>query len=309
MLLGIHTYSFYMHGLGQAWAGFRLPWPRQLSTVELFDRLTDLGLDGVQLDDAVLERLDPAYVRSIGAAAKARGLFLEYNFSMDMGRNGIGRQHEIRDAIETARLLGADVLKVGLDLNRPRPLAASRFHPAVTARLKHAAQQITAAEPHLAAAGIKLAVENHCDTFAEEIIWLLDRVASPHVGACIDTVNALMVTEDPMRAVAQLAPRAFTNHFKDHRIVPQRYGCKVQGTALGEGDIDLQRACDLIKTLSPTRRIIIETEMDIPTDDKAAALAMEMDTVRRSIRYCREVLKIQVEPDERTNRPAESRIS
>ena len=37
MLLGLHTYSLYLHGIGQAWAGFELPWERQLSTFQLFD--------------------------------------------------------------------------------------------------------------------------------------------------------------------------------------------------------------------------------------------------------------------------------
>ena len=37
MKLGLHTYSLYMHGIGQAWTGFTSPWPRQLSTFQLFD--------------------------------------------------------------------------------------------------------------------------------------------------------------------------------------------------------------------------------------------------------------------------------
>ena len=47
MLLGLHTYSLYLHGIGQAWADFKLPWPRQLTTFELFDLAVDLGLDGL----------------------------------------------------------------------------------------------------------------------------------------------------------------------------------------------------------------------------------------------------------------------
>jgi len=35
MLLGLHTYSLYLHGIGQAWAGFELPWERQLLNVFL----------------------------------------------------------------------------------------------------------------------------------------------------------------------------------------------------------------------------------------------------------------------------------
>ena len=40
------------------------------------------------------------------------------------------------------------------------------------------------------------------------------------------------------------------------------------------------------------RRINIETEMEIPLDDMQTALQTELDTVKRSIRYCREELDI-----------------
>ena len=78
MRLGLHTYSLYLHGIGQDWAGFELPWERQLSTFELFDLGKELGLDGFHLDDCVLERLDPAYLTEVGAAAREKSLYLEY---------------------------------------------------------------------------------------------------------------------------------------------------------------------------------------------------------------------------------------
>jgi len=295
MLLGLHTYSFYLHGIGQAWADFKLPWPRQISTFELFEEAVRLGLDGLHLDDGVLETLDPAYLREVKAAARDHGLYLEYNFSMDLGGMGIGIQHDLAEAIATAESLGADIVKVSMDLVRPRPLAGSRFHPRVKDQMKSVAVQLKASAPAAAAAGIKIAVENHCDSFSEEILWLLDRVDHPAVGACVDTVNALMVMEDPMQAIANLAPRAYTNHFRDDRIELQRYGFKLTGAAVGEGDIDLQRAYEIIKTKSTMRRINIETEMEIPLDDMDQALRLEKDTVRRSIRYCREVLGINRE--------------
>jgi len=295
MLLGLHTYSFYLHGIGQAWADFKLPWPRQMSTFELFDEAVLMGLDGLHLDDGVLETLDPAYLQEVNAAARERGLYLEYNFSMDMGGMGIGIQHDLGEAIATAGSLGADIVKVSMDLVRPRPLAASRFHPRVKDQMKIFAAQLKASAPAAAAAGIKIAVENHCDSFSEEILWLLDRVDHPAVGACIDTVNALMVMEDPMQAIANLAPRAFTNHFRDDRIEMQRYGFKLTGAAVGEGDIDMQRAYEIFKTKSTMRRINIETEMEIPLDNMEQALRLEKETIERSIRYCREVLGIQKE--------------
>jgi hypothetical protein len=129
MKLGLHTYSLNMHGIGQAWVGFTSPWPRQLSTFQLFDLMIDLDLEGVHLDDGVLERLEPTYLQEVGSAAREAGLYLEYNFSMDRGGFGVGVQNDLIGAITTARHLGADVVKVGMDIRRPRPFAASRFHP------------------------------------------------------------------------------------------------------------------------------------------------------------------------------------
>jgi sugar phosphate isomerase/epimerase len=298
MLLGLHTYSFYLHGIGQAWADFKLPWPRQMSTFDLFDEGVKMGLDGFHLDDGVLETLDPSYLQEVKTAARERGLYLEYNFSMDLGGMGIGIQHDLDQALATACALGSDIVKVSMDLVRPRPLAASRFHPRVKDQLKSFAAQLKASAPAAAAAGIKIAVENHCDSFSEEIIWLLDRVDHPAVGACVDTVNALMVMEDPMQAIANLAPRAFTNHFRDDRIEMQRYGFKLTGAAVGEGDIDIKRAYEIIKTRSTMRRINIETEMEIPLDNMERALRLEKEAVARSIRYCREVLGIKKESPE-----------
>ena len=295
MLLGLHTYSFYLHGIGQAWADFKLPWPRQMSTFELFDETVRLGLDGLHLDDGVLENLDASYLKEVGAAARERGLYLEYNFSMDLADRGIGIQHDLDEAVATARALGADIVKVSMDLKRPHPVSASRFHPDVMEQIKSFGERLKASAPAAEAAGIRIAVENHCDSFSEEILWLLDRVDSPVVGACIDTVNALMVMEDPMQAIENLAPRSFTNHFRDDRIEFQRYGFKLTGTAVGEGDIDMQRAFEIIKTRSTMRRINIETEMDIPVDSMEKALQLEKETVKRSIRYCREVLAIKRE--------------
>ena len=292
MLLGLHTYSLYLHGIGQAWAGFELPWSRQMNTFELFDLAVRLGLDGLHLDDGVLETFEPGYLKEVASAASEKGLYLEYNFSMDFGKQGIGIQHDLPAAISTAQQIGADIVKVSMDLVRPRPVAATRFHPDIVEQMSSFAGQLQAAAPAANDAGVKIAVENHCDSFSEEILWLLDRVDRPEVGACIDTVNAMMVMEDPMQAIANLAPRAFTNHFRDDKIVFQRYGFKLTGAAVGEGDVDMRRAYELIMGAGLTDRINIETEMEIPLDDKETALREEMETIERSIRYCREELGI-----------------
>ncbi len=292
MKLGLHTYSLYLHGIGQAWAGFTLPWERQLSTFQLFDLGVTLGLDGFHLDDGVLESLDNGFLKEAGHAAKEKGLFLEYNMSLDLGGFGIGLQHDINDGISIAAALGADVVKIGMEIPRPRPRAGSLFHPQVMPFLKETARRLSAAAPAALDQGIRLALENHCDSFSKEILWVLDQVDHPSVGACIDTMNAWHMTEDPMQAIENLAPMAFTNHFRDDRIEFCRDGFRVRGAAVGDGDIDMKKAYRIIKEKAPANRINIETEMGFSLDNKAAALRKEIETIKKSIRFCREELNI-----------------
>ncbi|WP_457553111.1 sugar phosphate isomerase/epimerase family protein [Desulfobacula sp.] len=292
MLLGLHTYSLYLHGIGQAWAGFKLPWERQLTTFELFDLGIELGLDGFHLDDGVLENLEPDFLKEVGVAAKEKNLYLEYNMSLDLGHFGIGIQHDLEDGLNTALFIGADVVKVSMDLPRPRPMTGSRFHPKVMPYLKETIKKLKKTAPMAESFGIRLALENHCDSFSQEILWVLKEVNHPFVGACIDTMNAWHIGEDPMKAIENLAPVAVTNHFRDDRVDFCRDGFKVSGTAVGDGDIDMQKAYELIKDTSPTNRINIETEMGISMEDRETALNIEITTIKKSIHFCRTVLNI-----------------
>lgn len=292
MRLGLHTYSLYMHGIGQAWGGFQLPWERQLTTFELLDKGVEWGLDGFHIDDGVLETLDRNFLGEVKTAAREKHLYLEYNMSLDLGGFGIGIENDMESGLYTADALGADVLKIGMDLKRPRPRAGSRFHPKVMPYLKDTVEQFKKNAPLAKNLNIKMALENHCDTFSEEVLWVINEVDHPHVGACMDTVNAWHMTEDPARAIENLAPAAFTNHFRDDRVEYCRDGFKVSGVAVGDGDIDMKSAYELIKLKSPTNRVNIETEMGFPLDDRDTTLRLEVQTIQKSINYCRKVLHV-----------------
>jgi sugar phosphate isomerase/epimerase len=179
-----------------------------------------------------------------------------------------------------------------MDLPRPRPRAGSRFHQEVMPFLQQTADLLEKTAPMAEEYGICLALENHCDSFSEEILWVLNQVDHHYVGACIDTVNAWHIAEDPMKAIENLAPVAFTNHFRDDRVEFCRDGFRVRGVAVGDGDIDMQKAYEFIKNDSPTKRINIETEMGISLEDKDTALHLEIETIKKSIHYCRTILNI-----------------
>ncbi|MCP4417461.1 MAG: sugar phosphate isomerase/epimerase, partial [Chloroflexi bacterium] len=74
MQLGIHTYSLYHHGIAEDWAGFQLPWPKQMDIWQLMDYVVELGLKGIHLDDKAFDSLDEAHLHSVRDYASERNL-------------------------------------------------------------------------------------------------------------------------------------------------------------------------------------------------------------------------------------------
>jgi sugar phosphate isomerase/epimerase len=292
MKLGLHTYSLYHHGIAEDWADFRLPWPRQMNIWQLMDYVLELGLEGIHLDDKAFDSMDESHWHSVRDYAGERDLYLEYNFAMPSGKYDAGVQHEIEEGIAIAQAIGADVAKLGMNLSRPRPIAASKFHPEVMVQLENVVAKLKRAAPLAEKAGVRIAVENHTDAFSEEVLWVLDQVEHPFVGACVDTVNALHVTEDPITAVTNLAPRAFTNHFRDGKIVIQPDGFKLTGVVVGEGDLDMKRAYELIKENTAVNRLNVELDLKCPLDNMEEALRIEREALQKSVSFCREVLGV-----------------
>ena len=62
---------------------------------------------------------------------------------------------------------------------------------------------------------VLLAIENHKDWRVDELVDILRRLKSGHVGVCVDFGNSIALLEDPMEVVEAMAPFAFTTHVKD----------------------------------------------------------------------------------------------
>lgn len=293
MKLGMHTYTLYLWGFGQNWGIVAEPRQKVFSLIELMDRSVEWGLQGLHLTGCDLECKDDHRLAEVRAAAKERGLYLEYNFSLNEEFDP-RLTDTFEEGILIADKLGADIAKVSLDIRRPRPLYGSCFHPLVMRQLADIYDQIIDVLGLLENTGIKLALENHTETYADEIIWLIDRLNHPLVGACVDTVNSMAVLESPFDAVEKLAPYAFANHFCDHKLDRDQFGVRFHGVALGDGDIDCFRVLNTIKKVSPTDRITFEIEWDIGNDSLEVARQKQMEACLKSIKYAREVLGIGI---------------
>ena len=291
MKLGLHTYTLHLWGLGQNWGIKADPRPKKMNLIQLMDRSVEWKLDGLHITGCDLESKDDRRLQQVRAAAETRGIYLEYNFSRNEEFDP-RLTDTVVDGISIAEKLGADLAKLSLDIRRPRPLYGSCFHPRVMRQLCDAYDEILAALPLLEKTGIRLALENHTETFADEILWLIHQINHPLVGACVDTVNSMGVLENPETAVEKLAPYAFSNHFCDHKLDRDQFGIRFHGVALGDGDIDCVKTYQIIRDHSPTDRITFEIEWDMGEDSLEVAREKEMDACIRSIRYARDVLGI-----------------
>jgi hypothetical protein len=97
--------------------------------------------------------------------------------------------------------------------------------------------------------GVVLAIENHIDMFADELVEIITTIDSPYLGVCLDTANNLRMIEDPMMAIAKLAPFARASHIKDvtaKRGNPREFSFW-PSVPLGRGLIDIPETFRLLR--------------------------------------------------------------
>jgi len=296
MLLGLHTYSFHLHGMGQNWGGHQLAWQPVWDIFGLMDEAKKLGLEGLHLTAVDLGQTDDRHLRDVRRAAEERQLYLEYNFSLDASSYDPRLTNTLEEGIAISETIGSDIGKVSMDLHRPHPVCGSAFHPEVIPQLDRIARLAASAAPVAQRAGVRLCFENHTEAFSDEVLWVIHRADHTHVGACVDTNNSLMVGEDPLTAIRKLAPVAYTNHFSDHRIVFEQYGCRICGVATGTGDVPVRAAYQAIRSNTRMERLNLEVEFDPGADGPVEARRREYEAVVQSIRFAREELGVGRRP-------------
>jgi len=113
-------------------------------------------------------------------------------------------------------------------------------------------------EPVLRRHKLALGVENHKDWLTDELVDILRRIGSPHVGACVDFGNNLALLEDPLETVEKLAPYAVTTHVKDNVMAPSPAGFSLGDVALGEGVLPLERMVGVLRRHRPDIHLVLE---------------------------------------------------
>ena len=95
--------------------------------------------------------------------------------------------------------------------------------------------------------GLRLAIENHGDMRAHEILEVITRTRATNLGITLDNVNLIRVGDDMLEGTRLLAPHTLLVQLKDHRPTPDPaiWGGPVS-VALGEGVAPLEAILDIL---------------------------------------------------------------
>ena len=208
------------------------------------------GAGGIQT------RIDPALPGGparLRSQAEQYGMFVEGQGSLPAKESDLPRfENEVR-AVKEA---GADVLRTAM-------LGGRRYETLDSAEafeqfIRRSRQSLALAEPVLKRHGVRLAIENHKDYRAAELVDLIKRVGSQYVGVCVDTGNSIALLEEPMAVVEALAPWAVSVHLKDMAVKEYKEGFLLSEVPLGDGFLDLQAMVAVLRKAAPKVRFSLE---------------------------------------------------
>ena len=209
MKVGVDTYSYHRL-FGEIYPNQVDP-GRRWEFEQSIDEAIRLRVDGISLETCFMPRFDQDYLAQIKEKLDEHKMERMLAWGHPDGLEG-GRNREAAKEMErhlaTAQAVGATVMRiVGSSLmfrDEPHGPQIERISNILSESVKKAED-----------AGVRLAIENHIDFNADEILEILDRVDSDFLGVNFDSGNALRVFEDPVKAAGKLAGRTYATHIKD----------------------------------------------------------------------------------------------
>lgn len=209
-----------------------------------------IGAGGVQLN---IGKRDDEYIRKLRERLEATGMFLEGSIALPRDKDDMER---FVGEVRTAKEIGVTVLRtVMMPGRRYENFASAESFRDAAAR---AGQSLVLAEPVVARADIRLAIENHKDWLIFELLDIVKRISSKHIGVTIDAGNSIALLEEPMTVVEAYAPWAFSTHLKDMGVQEYEDGFLLSEVPFGTGFLDLKKIVATIRKARPEVRFNLE---------------------------------------------------
>jgi len=283
MKVGIDSYCYHRF-FGEVYPQ-QVPPQRKMTLEDFLDRANELEVDGVSLESCFFPRFDSAYLLDVKKILDSYGKDRVYAWGHPDGLEGGANQRAYQDmvaSIERARTIGASVMRVvGSSLmfrNQPHK-----------PQLERLVRMFSDAVSFAKECGVRLAVENHIDFTAEEMLWLITQVNSPFLGINFDTGNFVRLLDDPVKGMEKLAKYVYATHIKD--LKPQKGVAAdewyfLSSTPVGDGIVDNLRLARLLAAAEYQGFLAVEIDFLHPDyhDDEDQAVAKSVQQLKKIAR-------------------------
>jgi sugar phosphate isomerase/epimerase len=223
--------------------------PKWTSALDVIEHCHAIGSAGVQIS---LRDWPADFAARVRDRREKLGLYLEGQIQLPRDESDLDR---FTANLRAAREAGMTILRTAAGGRRYEDFdteaAFQRFRD-------RSWRSLTLAEPLLQPHGVKLAIENHKDWRVPDLLDIIKRLGSEHVGVTLDTGNSIALLEDPMQVVEALAPHAHTIHIKDMAVQEYAEGFLLSEVPLGEGFLDLPRIIETCRRHNAKVRFNLE---------------------------------------------------
>ncbi len=224
--------------------------PKQVSDpLGLLKHCHEVGAGGMQCG---LGHRDASYTAQLRECAETHDLFIEASTSLPHDAQDVER---FDAQLATARAAGAKVVRVAIGGRRYEQFSRLEEFRAFA---KRSSKSMQLAAPIAERHGLPLAIENHKDFRAPEMLRMLEQLDSDYVGICLDTGNSIALLEDPVEIVRTWTPWAKSVHLKDLALCEYEEGFLLGDVRLGDGVLELPAVVKSIRKVRPDIRFSLE---------------------------------------------------
>lgn len=276
MKVGIDSYCYHRF-FGEVYPD-QSPPEKEMTVEDFLARAKELDVDGVSLESCFLPSQDIGWLKGIKGQLDDFGFDRVYAWGhpdgLERGKNMEAFQ-EMMDSFDRAQAIGADTMRVVGSSLMFRHEPHGPQIKALTKLFKEAAKK---AEDYK----IKMAVENHIDFTADEILQMIEEVDSDFFGINFDTGNFLRLLDDPIAGMEKLAPYTFATHVKD--LFPDKNAKPTDwfffaGVPVGKGLIDNEKLAQLLHEAGYEGFLAVEIDHPhtdwVGREDEAVALSVQ----------------------------------
>ena len=206
----------------------------RMDVFEFVEKAHEIGFEGVEINVVPDYGLDQVW-GALGSnddkhLEKLKNLINKYNMYVEIDTRNLDYDHMV-EVIKVASKLGAEVVRSYIPikpLNKVEGAVSGSQGAYDFAKVRYdvdpnsfneGIEKINRLIPVLKKYRVKLALENHEYETSEELVDVMKKVNSPWVGLHYDFGNSMMVWEEPLKAVENMAPYTLSTHFKDHIII------------------------------------------------------------------------------------------